>query len=242
MAAVGRARRPARARPHRRRPPACTAGRRRAVAAAPSSSSSPRSNSRARRSTRSAADARRRARRPGPARPRRHRGRSACSSARARHPRRHRLGLRGQRDGLPRHRRRRARLAVEGRRGDVLLQHDPAVARGESVIPPSIQSGLRARSGRAATAATSPCSPRARWRSCGCRRRALVAGDRGGAVPERHDGQDAPAARVRQARGLRPRGRGRAGDAPRRAHLTELNNPAVLACHLGRWPRARADE
>ena len=47
-----------------------------------------------------------------------------------------------------------------------LLSTIQAVARGETVIPPSMQAGLaeeiRARRRRA----TSPCSPRASWRSC----------------------------------------------------------------------------
>ena len=100
-----------------------------------------------------------------------------------------------------------------------LLSTIEAVARGETVIPPSMQAGLaeeiRARQARA----TSPCSPRASWRSCARRRGQVRAGDRQGARPRRDDGQDAPPQHLREAR-RSPTARPRSPrDPPRAARL-----------------------
>ncbi len=104
--------------------------------------------------------------------------------------------------------------------GDLLCSTLLRVATGESVIPPSIQSALT-RELRVRRDRTDEPLLTAReleiLRMCADGlTSAAIAEELFVSVPDR---QDAPAAHLCQAGGLRPRGSGRAGPAPRPPHL-----------------------
>ena len=136
------------------------------------------------------------------------------------HAGRDRLGLRGRPHDLPGVRPRRPRLHPQGQLGRPALQHAAARRDRRERDPALDPVGPDAGAARAARPHRRAAADRARARDpADVRRRAHLGGDRGGAVRERPDRQDAPAAHLCQARGLRPRGSGRAGPAPRPPHL-----------------------
>ena len=91
-----------------------------------------------------------------------------------------------------------------------------AVARGDTVLAPSLQAGLVAEVRAQGAAPERPRLDRARARGPRAhRRRPQRAGDRRAPAPRAGHGQDPPRPPVRQTRSLRPRGGRRRGDAPR---------------------------